>query len=114
MLCGLYEFSLCFRYFFFFFFFLMIRRPPRSTLSSSSAASDVYKRQNIYLLHTTLLTRPHPINTTNPSLYTNNPSHLSIENTRMTRRRRRRIYIIVFIHIWGFDKKLYLIVVYGR
>eukprot|EP00658_Telonema_sp_P-2_P017901 TRINITY_DN16994_c0_g1_i1.p1 TRINITY_DN16994_c0_g1~~TRINITY_DN16994_c0_g1_i1.p1 ORF type:complete len:110 (+),score=16.76 TRINITY_DN16994_c0_g1_i1:107-436(+) len=28
----------------------MIRRPPRSTLSSSSAASDVYKRQQQYVL----------------------------------------------------------------
>src|SRR5664280_541761 len=32
----------------------MIRRPPRSTLSSSSAASDVYKRQKVKRIKTTL------------------------------------------------------------
>src|SRR5664279_6281416 len=34
----------------------MIRRPPRSTLSSSSAASDVYKRQHLARLGTSIIT----------------------------------------------------------
>mgnify|MGYP003380711512 CR=1 FL=1 len=33
----------------------MIRRPPRSTLDRSSAASDVYKRQLIVTVSTTLV-----------------------------------------------------------
>src|SRR5674536_405320 len=42
----------------------MIRRPPRSTLSSSSAASDVYKRQEFYVLDSNRQTVDYPTNVT--------------------------------------------------